>query len=99
MASTYTLKYSDKAKIASKKRREIAVAIVQEYKALHPCIICKEDNAPCLDFHHKNVDDKDFAISAAYMRNTTLLLEEMEKCVVLCSNCHRKVHANLICLI
>lgn len=45
-----------------------------------------------LDFHHLNPDDKDFSISANYNRKWESLVEELNKCVLLCSNCHREIH-------
>lgn len=45
----------------------------------------------CLDFHH--LKDKEFNISNE-IRNLSIenLKKEINKCVVLCSNCHRKLH-------
>ncbi len=40
-----------------------------------------------MDFHHTR--DKKFLISSGRMRRMELLQLEIEKCVVLCSNCHR----------
>lgn len=55
------------------------------------CIICKEKDPACLDFHH--LCDKNFTI-AAEVKNTSKskLEKEIEKCIILCSNCHRKLH-------
>ena len=50
----------------------------------------------CLDFHHPN-DDKETGVSVlacAACRNK--LWKEIAKCVVVCANCHRKIHAGLI---
>jgi hypothetical protein len=46
------------------------------------------------DFHHINPDEKRFAISRAWSANG-LLLEEIQKCVLVCSNCHRQVEAGI----
>jgi len=48
-----------------------------------------------LEFHHKNLKDKDFGIGEAISRRMSAeeIIREMEKCVVLCSNCHRELHA------
>lgn len=45
-----------------------------------------------LDFHHIDPKQKDFAISTGGRRNISVLKAEIEKCVVLCSNCHRVFH-------
>ncbi len=35
-------------------------------------------------------------VSDAIRPSLSLALEEVKKCVVLCANCHRKVHAGLV---
>ena len=57
------------------------------------CIICGEQDHACLDFHHVNGDDKQYNISSI-ISNLSIkeIEEEMDKCVVLCANCHRKLH-------
>jgi len=56
------------------------------------CIKCGETDKCCLDFHH--LRDKIAAISTLVHRvSKKLVLTELEKCVVLCSNCHKKLHA------
>lgn len=61
------------------------------------CLICKEKELVCLDFHHLDPSEKDFDIASGMLRYSKETLEnEMNKCVVLCSNCHRKVHAGII---
>lgn len=57
------------------------------------CKYCEENHPACLDFHHRNPTDKDRAISQA-MRAFSLerLISEVEKCDIVCANCHRKLH-------
>lgn len=60
------------------------------------CIVCGENFGPCLDFHHIN-DDKDTEVSLLMSNmNLDAVVTELNKCVVLCANCHRKVHCNII---
>jgi len=44
------------------------------------------------DFHHVNPLEKKFEIAPALDRNWQVILEEVDKCVMLCSNCHRVRH-------
>jgi hypothetical protein len=68
---------------------------IDEYKASKGCAICGEKDPRCLDLHHKDPSEKEFAISQGCGYSPTRLIKEMEKCVVLCSNCHRKLHRPL----
>lgn len=47
-----------------------------------------------LDFHHINQTEKDFTIGNRDFRLKDCI-EESKKCVLLCANCHREIHANL----
>ena len=67
-----------------------------EYKRSLKCATCSESDESCLDFHHKNPADKDASVSSVlYSRNWSQehIEREIAKCQVLCSNCHRKLHA------
>jgi len=69
-------------------------AKLREYKSECACEICGEDHPDVLDFHHKSAEEKDGHISRlASSRGWSRVLKEIEKCQVLCSNCHRKLHA------
>lgn len=60
------------------------------------CSKCEEDHPSCIEFHHIDPRKKDLDISLmvkdGYSKRR--IREEMEKCIILCSNCHRKVHYN-----
>lgn len=61
------------------------------------CLICGEDNKCCLDFHHLDPNLKEGAIASIKGRVSSEEIQaEINKCVVLCANCHRKVHAGYI---
>lgn len=67
----------------------------QELKSQLSCSKCGENHPACLEFHHKNPQEKEFTISSMIGRKRKeLILEEIKKCVVLCANCHRKEHYN-----
>jgi hypothetical protein len=48
-----------------------------------------------LAFHHLIQEDKSFAISNARHLPWKILEPELDKCILLCSNCHSEVHAGL----
>lgn len=65
----------------------------QAYKDDLVCTICGEDENICLDFHHLESDEKEHNISELVKKGSwNLLMEEVNKCIVVCSNCHRKIH-------
>lgn len=57
------------------------------------CCRCGFDNPLALEFHHRDPSTKSFTIShKAWQVSEERLLEEIAKCEVLCSNCHRIEH-------
>ena len=62
------------------------------------CVNCGYDRCDAaLDFHHLDKSKKEFSISnLRFYKMNDKVKSELDKCVVLCSNCHREVHAGLI---
>jgi hypothetical protein len=60
------------------------------------CIVCGENHPAVLDFHHKNPLEKIDTIANLKWSGCGLetLKKEIDKCDVMCSNCHRKHHYN-----
>lgn len=54
------------------------------------CYLCNEKDIACLDFHH--LDSKYDQVSHMQTHSMKLINDEIDKCIVLCSNCHRKLH-------
>jgi hypothetical protein len=63
-------------------------------KAAAGCTRCGEDDPACLDFHHREGEDKTGTISTLVTNGAghERLEQELGKCEVLCANCHRKEH-------
>ena len=50
-----------------------------------------------MDFHHLDAKTKEFGISLdGITRSWDRVLKELDKCVLVCSNCHREVHAGML---
>lgn len=66
----------------------------QSLKSTMRCTRCPENIACCLDFHHVEKKKKKSTISrlVAVGANKSKILKEIQKCIILCSNCHRKEH-------
>lgn len=61
------------------------------------CCICGYSKCiEAFDLHHIDSEDKNFNISSFKIRNWDIIKEEAKKCVLLCSNCHRELHAGLV---
>ena len=57
--------------------------------AEHPCLDCGESDPVVLEFDH--LGDKAFNVAQALSyRRWTTILAEIEKCEVVCANCHRR---------
>lgn len=60
------------------------------------CILCGHSIPEACDFHHVDPSNKSFTIGRDIMsRGRDRVLAEVEKCVVICSNCHRLVNVGL----
>lgn len=85
--------YKDKARLRHAKIQ----AWFKEYKEAQICVKCGESHPATLDFHHIDPKTKEFAISSAVktrVLSISRLKQEIDKCEVLCSNCHRILHWN-----
>jgi hypothetical protein len=77
-----------RARLTRKKARVAVRARIARIKA-GGCRICPERNPCCIEFHH--IAGKDRCV--AHCQSIPALEREIARCVVLCSNCHRKAHA------
>jgi hypothetical protein len=90
--------YIEKSKRNNSKYKKQNKTFVDQYKENKGCKFCGETCSICLDFHHKDPTQKDRNISR--MKNSShsikAIKKEIHKCIVVCSNCHRKLHAGMI---
>lgn len=49
-----------------------------------------------LEFHHLNPEEKDFSFGANSNRSWIDTRNEIQKCILVCANCHREIHYGLI---
>lgn len=92
-------KYSDRRQYLIKAvhaRRKKVRQMSVDYKG-GKCEMCGYDRCTdALEFHHKSLSVKKFGISAkGYTRSWEAVKKELDKCVIVCSNCHRELHAKL----
>ena len=66
---------------------------VEDYKQQRQCAKCGIADFRVLDFHHSSTKEKGFNVSDfRYRVGFEKLKEEIEKCTLLCANCHRELH-------
>lgn len=82
--------YYDKVRESNRLRH---TRMVNDIKIQTGCKNCHERHPACLDFHHRDPTQKRFTIAAGVsgLYRTEVILEEIKKCDVMCSNCHRKL--------
>lgn len=84
---------STRKNISIKTRREKIRKFLNEIKTVG-CSLC--GYSACLaaiEFHHVT-GDKSFEINQLSGYSIERVKKEMEKCVVVCANCHRQIHSN-----
>lgn len=78
-----------------KTRRQKLKEIAVKYKG-GKCERCGYDKCIwAFDFHHKKPNKKDFSISTYYYLAWDKIKKELDKCIMICSNCHREIHFDL----
>lgn len=82
-------RYIDQARIQKQQLRLERTTYLLEYFDAHPCVDCGQRDPIVLEFDH--LREKSFSIGAVLTcRSWRRILEEMEKCEVVCANCHRR---------
>ena len=83
-------------KAVAKRRRKMRLMSL-EYKG-GKCVICGyKKSIRALTFHHVNPKEKSFGLSAnGITRSWQKTKKELDKCVLLCMNCHMEFHDGLI---
>jgi ribosomal protein L30E len=60
------------------------------------CVRCGyHKSTRALSFHHVDATKKDFSIGGAHSRQWESIKAELDKCLLLCANCHMEVHEQL----
>lgn len=65
-----------------------------DYKKKHKCSKCGIADYRVLEFHHAHNKKKEFSIAAGFYNHYGFerIKKEVEKCIVICANCHRILH-------
>jgi len=89
-------KKKNNIKYVNERRRALKKMSI-EYKG-GKCKCCGYNKCvSALDFHHLDPFKKDFSIGAkGYTRSWEKVKKELDKCILVCANCHREIHEGLI---
>ena len=76
----------------AKRRKEIRLKAINYLDG--KCLRCGYNKYPeVLEFHHRNPEEKEFNVSAkGHCRSWERVKKEIEKCNLICANCHRETH-------
>ena len=91
------IKFYEKNRIYKKTKREEAKKYTWEIKSKTSCK-CGEKDPVCLEFHHIDPTTKNNTIAELISKGASLdlLKREIDKCQIICANCHREKHYNNI---
>ena len=82
-----------KSEVVIRWRNRVKTKLV-EYKG-EKCQCCGYNRCiRALEFHHLDPSQKDFTISGK-SKSFETLKKEADKCILVCSNCHKEIHAGI----
>lgn len=73
-------------------RKRERFAWIADIKRQRGCDMCGEREPCCLNYHHIRNKIKNISILVSEIASKERILKEIEKCQLLCSNCHRNTH-------
>ena len=87
-----TAKIKARSREWTRENRKKVREYISRYLDDHPCVDCGEADKVVLDFDHRDPSCKSFSMGSAKSRSATLktVIDEIKKCDVRCSNCHRR---------
>jgi hypothetical protein len=84
---------ADKVKNKTREKRSSLRKEWKAYKATLYCTKCGFNHTAALDFHHVDPSNKTDSVNQLVSDGRfKAAMEEVQKCVVLCANCHRIHH-------
>jgi hypothetical protein len=88
-------KNKDLQSYEAQKRRGLSRKLSLVKAAGGKCTVCGyHTNLAALVFHHTGNSEKDFKLDMRSLSNRKIepVLKEIEKCILVCANCHAELH-------
>jgi hypothetical protein len=82
--------YIEKARVRNTKQTQINAEFMIEYLSNHPCVDCGESDIIVLEFDHLRDKVADVSVLARGGYSIEAIQREIDKCEVVCANCHRR---------
>jgi hypothetical protein len=86
----YRQNNKDKWRVDNKKHLEKRNKVINEWKS-KGCTKCGDTRSYVIDAHHIDPTQKQFSVGTT-VRGIKPTQQELDKCIPLCSNCHREFH-------
>jgi hypothetical protein len=83
-------RHLEQVKARKQETRKAAREYVWNYLLAHPCTECRERDPRVLEFHHREGKERAVSEMVADGYPISKIQAEIDKCDVLCANCHRK---------
>jgi hypothetical protein len=82
----------------TRRVKALRKAVIDIKRKIGKCYLCPETETACLQFHHIQANTKVREVSNLISANVSWkrIIAEIKKCILVCSNCHIKLHKNLI---
>ncbi len=74
------------------KRHRTNFTWIWNYLLEHPCSVCGEKDPVVLEFHHPEDNKTGTVAMMMWNRGLDKLQAEVAKCVIVCANCHKRLH-------
>lgn len=92
--------YKRRARLFNQERSRWRMAEADRIRSEMGCLLCGERTVAVLDFHHLVGNSKGrqggVPVTRAAGNSDAQFRAELARCVVLCANCHRKLHHGLV---
>lgn len=87
-------KYKAKCKQCAEQHSKTRIhTIILEIIGNYSCKICGYDKCnEALEFHHIDPSKKEYEIKDLRSHSKETLVKEIDKCILVCANCHREIH-------